>query len=144
MLLGNSKDVLKYVENNKISTSEFVRIIINTNIRCRELNSIYEISKYNGFFADMVCFKRLLNSNKFNKDLFINFVIDIVSNNVENLFDIAREILQHKTNKINLLIDALNEFYVAISMDMYHKISQYKSDYDNFDLLVLLRNKIIN
>lgn len=145
MLLSDFGNIAKYIDSNKVTASDFAKIIVNKNLRWEQIIYIYDKIKKTGFFADSLCFQRLLDFDKINflyEILFIDFIIDLISLEIDNLAWIAKMIFQHKTNKINLLIKAMKELYIGIPINIFHRIIKYEYNYDPNDFILLLYNRL--
>lgn len=145
LLSGNFEDIKYYIKNYKINSYHFGKIILNINLKWDQVEYIYDTAKLKGLFADINCFRRLLyfyriNTNYIN--LFMKIVFDIISSDISNLLYIIRRILQNRKNKIPILIKTLNEIYIGITRDMFHKILTLKSNYEYDNLLAILYHKI--
>jgi len=72
----------------------------------------------------------------------MNIIIDVISCDILNLIDIVREVIQHRTNKIKVLIRALKGFYFGVPLIVFHEILKCKCEHDPYDLFVLLRSRL--
>lgn len=145
LLSGKFEDIIYYIKNYKINSHHFGKIILNINLKWDQVEYIYDTAKLKGLFADKNCFGRLLyfyriNTNYIN--LFMKIIFDIISDDIYNLLYIIGRILQSRKNKIPLLIKTLNEMYIGITRDMFHKILTFESNHEYDNLLAILYYKI--